>query len=255
MRQRNSYSRIIQDPEAWQQLSKGKKIQLFQHCVEKGITSFLIDLSRTQSYTHDLGAAFSESGLSRDQVQIAACPGTNLTEEQAILDRVDEILELLDTDYLDLLILDFDVSSEVLLSAVKKLRAVGKIVEVGIVEKRRGEKKAFLEDFPASATLSAFSFTPAAVKSLTLAEAASEGITQMIIPESGDWENEHEELQKVAGKYNLRPKELLFAWLLHHKAQFHAVIKGNSEAIIDSAYKAFHTSIIEEDFKKLPERL
>ncbi len=255
MRQRNSYSRIIQDPEDWEELSKGKKIQLFQHCVEKGITTFLIDLSKSESYSHSLGTSFSESGLSRDQVQLIACPGKNLTTEQDILDRVEKILNLLDTDYLDLLILDFDAPSEIILSSMEKLRARGKIVEVGVLKRRTGEKMEFLKDFPASATLSTFSFTPSAVKSLTLAEAASSETTQMIIPESGDWENEHEALQTVANKYNLRPKEMLFAWLLHHKAQFHAVIKGNSQAVIDSAYKAFHTSIIEEDFKKLPEKL
>ncbi|MCC8359401.1 aldo/keto reductase [Salinimicrobium sediminilitoris] len=255
MRQRNSYSRIIQDPEDWEELSKGNKIQLFQHCVEKGITTFLIDLSKSESYSHSLGTAFSESGLSRDQVQLIACPGKNLTTEQDILDRVEKILNLLDTDYLDLLILDFDAPSEIILSSMEKLRARGKIVEVGVLKRRTGEKMEFLKDFPASATLSTFSFTPSAVKSLTLAEAASSETTQMIIPESGDWENEHEALKTVANKYNLRPKEMLLAWLLHHKAQFHAVIKGNSQAVIDSAYKAFHTSIIEEDFKKLPEKL
>ncbi|UZH53980.1 aldo/keto reductase [Salinimicrobium tongyeongense] len=254
MRQRNSYSRIIQDPESWEPLSKGKKIQLFHHCVEKGITTFLIDHTRAKTYTHGLGTAFSESGLSRDQVQLAAAidadPGG-----QDIPGQVEHILELLDTDYLDLLLLTFNAPANELLSNIQKLRARGKIVEIGVLEKRPGEKKAFLEEFPASATLSSVRLTPAAVKSLTLAEAASEGVTQMIIPESEDWENEHEELKKAATKYNLRPKELLFAWLLQHKAQFHAVIKGNSEAGIDSAHKAFHTSLIDEDFKKLPERL
>lgn len=255
MRQRNSYSRIIQDPEVWEELPKGRKIQLFHHCVEKGISTFLIDFSKAETYNHNLGAAFSESGLSRDQIQMIACPGRDLTDEESVQTRVEKILNLLDTDYLDLLILDFEAPAEVLLSSIEKLRARGKIVEVGVLEKKPGEKKEFLEDFPASATLSTFSFTPAAVKSLTLAEAASEETTQMIIPQSGDWENENEELKLTANKYDLRPKELLFAWLLHHKAQFHTVIKGNSEAVIDSAYKAFHTSVIEEDFKKLPERL
>ncbi|WP_029033061.1 aldo/keto reductase [Salinimicrobium terrae] len=255
MRQRNSYSRIIQDPEAWDEISKGKKIRLFQHCVEKGITTFLINLSKDKNYNHSLGTAFSESGLSRDQVQMVAFPGRDLTNKETIISRVKKILKLLDTDYLDLLILDFNAPLEVLFSTIKELRAGGKIVEVGMLEIRPGEKKEFLKDFPASATLSTFSFTPGAVKTLTLAEAATEDTTQMIIPENGDWENEHEELKKVANKYNLHPKEMLFAWLLHHKAQFHAVIKGNSETIIDSAHKAFHTSIIEEDLKKLPERL
>lgn len=255
MRQRNSYSRIIQDPEAWEEISKGRKIQLFHHCVENGITTFIVDLSKAESYSHDLGAAFSESGLSRDQIQLIACPGRGLTDEETILFRVENILQLLDTDYLDLLILDFDAPADTLLSCIEKLRAQGKVVEIGVLEQKPGEKKEFLQDFPASATLSTFSSTPAAVKSLTLVEAASEETTKMIVPEGGGWENEHEELKKAAARYDLHPKELLLAWLLNHKAQFHAVIKGNSEAVIDSAHKAFHTSIIEEDLKKLPEKL
>lgn len=255
MRQRNSYSRIIQDPEAWDELSKGKKIQLFQHCVEKGITTFLIDLSKSETYNHDLGTAFSESGLSRDEIQMIACPGKDLTDTDTIIGRLEKILNLLDTDYLDLLILDFNAPAEDVVSSLEKLRAKGQIVEVGVLKKSVGEESPFLKDFPASATLSTFSFAPSAVKSLTLATPAPEGTTQMLIPESGDWENDHEQLKTVADKYNLLPKEMLFAWLLNHDAQFHAVIKGNSEAVIDSAHKAFHTSIIEEDLKKLPGNL
>ncbi|WP_029038105.1 aldo-keto reductase family protein [Salinimicrobium xinjiangense] len=255
MRQRNSYSRIIQDPAGWQELSKGAKIHLFQHCIEKGITTFLVDFCHADTYDSGLGTAFSESGLSRDEIQIIACPGDNLSDEESIISRVEQILEILDTDYLDLLILDFNAPADVLLSAVERFRARGKIVEVGVLENRPGEKKDFLKDFPASATISTLKLGPGAIKSLTLAEPASEETTQMIIPESGDWENEHEELNKLAQKYSLRPKEILFAWLLHHKAQFHAVIKGNSEAVIDSAFKAFHASIIDEDLEKFPERL
>ena len=255
MRQRNSYSRIIQDPESWQELSKGRKIQLFHHCVEKGITTFLVDLSKSETYSHSLGTAFSESGLSRDEIQMAACPGANLTDAESIINRVEKILNILDTDYLDLLLLDFKAPAEEIILGMEKLRARGQIVEVGIIKEKPGKENPLLQDFPASATLSSLRFTPAAIKSLTLATPAAEGTTQMLIPESGDWENDHEALKTLANKYNLRPKELLFAWLLNHDAQFHAVIKGNSEAVIDSAYKAFHTSIIEEDLKKLPESL
>ena len=41
MRQKNSYSRIIQDITSWETNNWGDKIRLFQHCVEKDITSFL----------------------------------------------------------------------------------------------------------------------------------------------------------------------------------------------------------------------
>lgn len=255
MKQRNSYSRIIQDLEEWDSLSKGAKISLFHHSIEKDITSFLINFSNSTNYGHGLGTAFSESGLSRDEIQLIAVPEEGITKADDLINQVGKILMLLDTDYLDLLLLDFSGSYEEIISAVERLRAQEKVVEIGVLEEQPGEKSEFLKDFPASAVLSTFRFTPAAVKSLTLAEAASAETTPMIIPVSGDWENENETLRKTAEKYDLRPKELLFAWLLNHEAHFHPVIKGNSEAVIDSAVKAFHASIIDEDLKKLPERL
>lgn len=255
MKQRNSYSRIVQDLEEWHALSKGTKIRLFQHCIERDISSFLINFSTSGNYDHGLGAAFSESGLSRDEIQFIGVLEKGITKADDLIAQVEKILNLLDTDYLDLILLDFAGSFEEVISAIEQLRAQDKVVEIGVLEEKPGEKKDFLKDFPASAVLSTFKFTPAAVKTLTLVEAASEEATHMIIPVSGNWENEHEGLQKAAKKYNLRPKEFLFAWLLHHRVHYHPVIKGNSEALIDSAVNAFHTSIIEEDFEKLPERL
>ncbi|WP_324719683.1 hypothetical protein [Salinimicrobium sp. HB62] len=253
MRQRNSYSRIIQDPSQWSSESKGSKIQLFQHCIEKDITSFLINTQKG-SYDHSLGTAFSESGLSRDEIQFIARLGSYGDEDDIVV-QVEEILQFLDTDYLDLLFLDFGLQANILLSTIQRLRARGKIVEIGILEGKPGDQTRFIKDFPASATLSTFSFSPAAVKTLTLAKEGPEETTQMLILESGNWENDHEEVKKLADKYQVRPKELLFSWLLHHKGHFHPVIDGNSEAVIDSAVKAFHTKLIEEDFKKLPEKL
>ena len=255
MKQKNSYSRIIQDLEEWDNLSKGAKISLFHHCVEKDITSFLINFSGSSGYSHDLGTAFSESGLSRDEIQIIAAPKKDITKADDLVAEAEKILNLMDTDYLDLLLLDLAMPYEEIIKAVEQLRAQEKLVEIGILEDKPGEKADFLKDFRASAVLSSFRFTPAAVKSFTLAEAAAREITHMILPVSGDWENEHEELKNMAQKYQLRPKELLFAWLLHHKAHFHPVLKGNSEAVIDSAVKAFKIHLIEEDFDKLPKRL
>ncbi len=253
MRQRNSYSRIIQDPAVWSSESKGAKIQLFQHCIEKDITTFLINTQKG-SYDHSLGTAFSESGLSRDEIQFIAVLDS-YSDEEKIVEQVEEILQFLDTDYLDLLFLDFSLPADILLSAIQRLRARGKIVEIGVLEDRPGDQTKFLKDFPASATLSSFSFSPAAIKTLTLAKQGPEETTQMLIPESGNWENEHEELKKLADKYGVKPKELLFSWLLHHEGHFHPVIYGKSESVIDSAVKAFHTKLIEEDFQKLPKEL
>lgn len=253
MRQRNSYSRIIQDLAEWDSASKGHKIQLIHHCVEKDITSFLVNTG-SAAYDHSLGTAFSESGLSRDEIQFVATI-ENLKDEEKIIEEASKILELLDTDYLDLLLLDFNLPSQMLFSIIKRLRVQGKIVEIGVLEERPGSESQLLKEFPASATLSTFTFSPAAIKTLTLAKEGPAETSQMLLLKSGDWENENQELREMADKYDLRPKELLFAWLVHHEGHFHPVIQGNSEAVIDSAVKAFHTKLIEEDFKKLPEKI
>ncbi len=117
MRQRNSYSRIVQDPVEWKAISKGAKIQLFQHCIEKDITSFMINTA-SGSYDKSLGTAFSESGLSRDEIQFVAALGDS-NEEERIVEKVENIIDLLDIDYLDLLLLDFKLPPEMLFQLLK----------------------------------------------------------------------------------------------------------------------------------------
>src|SRR5690606_35901114 len=105
-----------------------------------------------------LGTAFSESGLSRDEIQIIAAPKKEITKAEELINEVEKILILMDTDYLDLLLLDFTTPYEDIIAAVEQLRAQEKVVEIGVLEEKPGEKKDFLKDFPASAVLSSFRF-------------------------------------------------------------------------------------------------
>lgn len=255
MRQRNSYSRIVHELEQWQQLEKGTKIRLFQHCVENNITSFLINFSNPAHYDRDLGTALSESQLSRDEIQLIARLGSGNSNKDETVSEVEKILKILKTDYLDLIFIAPENISEETTSALEQLKVKGKIKEIGLCKTSITQDKDWNSDFPCSATLSSLSFTRGSMKSLTLKKPNSREISEMLFLESTGEENEHKELEEIGHKYGLLPKELLFAWLLEHPANFHPVIKGKTEAVIDSAAKAFHTKLIKEDWLNLPGKI
>lgn len=251
MRQRNSYSRIIQELEEWQQLPKGPKIQLFHHCIENDITSFLVNFSGPASYHQELGTALSESQLSRDKIQLIANIGSGKTDQDGLISEVREILEILRTDYLDLVFLEGKDLSEESISALEQLKAQGKIMETGLSKLENGQDTEWNLPFPCSATLSSLSFNRGTMKSLTLKKPNSKEIAEMLFLESTGEENTNAELKEMSDKYDVLPKELLFAWLLAHPAHFHPIIKGKDEAVIDSAAKAYNTRLIKEDYLKL----
>lgn len=252
MKEKKSYSRIIESLGEWNNLQKGQKINLFHHCVEKGINSFFVDYSQPQHFSSSVGTAFSESGLSRDEIQFIAFLGAEPAQADSMVDQVEQLLELLDTDYLDLLIVDLKVSSEEIISAVERLRAQEKLKEIGIFESRMGEHSEFLKDFPAGASFSKLKFSENSLKLLHSAEIYSENITQILFLESYNYPEETQEARNMAAKYNLSFQELIFAWLLHHPAHFHLAVSGNTETAIDKAVKSLNLHFIKEDFNKLP---
>lgn len=252
MRQKNSYSRIIWDLEQWEHKPKGSKIQLFHHCVEKDITSFFIDTSEFVVTPKDsLGTALSESGLSRDEIQLIGGIREIGLDSEAIIAKTEELLLNLKTDYLDLLLVDISSSSEVVMPAVERLRSQGKVMETGIFEKNPNQDN-LPEKIQVNATLSPWKYTPAAIKLLSLDRPAKENITEMLFLDTRDSGGE---LQEIADKYRLSPQQFVLAWLLQHPSHFHPVLTGNEIETIDSAVKAFHTTLIREDREKLPKQL
>ncbi|MGB7842607.1 MAG: aldo/keto reductase [Salinimicrobium sp.] len=254
MRQKNTYSRLIWDLELWEEEPKGVKIQLFHHCVERDITSFFIDTSEFLVSPKDsLGTALSESGLSRDEIQlIGGIKETGINSEE-IISKTDELLLNLKSDYLDLLLLDSSSSPEVVLPAVERLRSQGKVMETGVFKNDK------IEDLPKKleihATHSSWKYTPAAVKMLTLDRPSSEDVTEMLFLDTIAAEAPNDKLRKMAEKYQLSQQQFLLAWLLQHPAHFHPVLKGNRQEEIDLAVKAFHTKLIREDWEKFPKQL
>lgn len=252
MRQKNSYSRIIWDLKGWEHRAKGPKIQLFHHCVEKGITSFYIESSDFEVAPKDaLGTALSESGLSRDEIQLIGGIKQNDLNFEEIVQKTEELLLNLKTDYLDLLIVDLSANIEVIVPALERLRSQGKIIEVGTFQKDP-DQNTTSEEIELRASFLEWKYTPAAVKLLSRDRTPSEDVTEMLFLDVTD---AGPEIEPMAEKYQLSKKQFLLAWLLQHPAHYHPVLKGNLIEAIDAAAKAFHTTIIEEDRKKFPEQL
>ena len=254
MRQKNSYSRLILDLESWEEKSKGAKIQLFHRCVEKDITSFFIEVSKFNSSPRDaLGTALSESGLSRDEIQLIGGIRDKEVNFEEVISKTEELLLNLKTDYLDLLLVDLSSSSEVIIDAIRKLKSQGKVMETGVFKKDQNED--LPENIQISASLSFWTYTPAAIKMLTLERPSSEDVTEMLFLNTDAAEAPNDELQKMADKYQLSQQQFLLAWLLQHPAHFHPVLKENRQEQIDLAVKAFHTKLIKEDREKFPKQL
>lgn len=256
MRQKNSYSRIIQDITSWETNNWGDKIRLFQHCVEKDITSFLaVGPHRETLQDNSLGTALSESGLSRDEIQLMGGMNSISKDQDELIAKVEETLNHLKTDYLDLFFLDLHTPAEVVMPAVERLFSQGKIVETGVFDLHDPATTASLEKNSVKANLTNWKFTSASMKTLTLKQPSTANLTEMVWINLPETEKYDELLGPLVQKYQHTAQEILLSWFLQHPAHFHPVLQGNTIDDINSAAKAQHLKLIEEDWKNLPKKL
>lgn len=256
MRQKNSYSRIIQGLSYWKNESFADKIRLFQHSVESDMTSFIAVGPDKETLTENsLGTALIESGLNRDEIQLLSGMRQVPASSDDLVREVDDILEHLKTDYLDLYFLDPNTSENLTESALEQLLSQGKIHEIGFYnpDHLSQPRKNGMDGIRAS--LSNWNITPGSMKSLTLRSSTIENLTEMVWLHLMEIDLYSKNLEQTSKKYDLSARELALAWLLQHPGHFHPIIKGNTRALIDSAVKAQHKKIIEEDWKKFPEKL
>lgn len=247
MRKKNEYSRIIQSVDSWNKESKGVQIQLFHHAVEKNIHSFY----SSSSFSHkSTGNAFSESGLSRDEVQIIGHIDDETGSKEDLLDQVEKFLLDLKIDYLDLLV--HPPNSEILLPALQQCRTQGKIFETAGINDY-GKPVLKPESQAENVIFENFKLTTANCKTLTFHGTASEEVPKMLFLE-GELFEDHQTLNAMAQKYDLSPAEFFYAWLFNHPANFHLVVSGGKEHM-DSLARALHVKIIEQDWNNFPKEL
>src|SRR5690554_5291910 len=128
MKERTAYSRIILNTLPWERMQKGRIIRLLHEAVQIGSTSFIVSSPGQEEIPKAFAAAYSESGLSRDEIQLIA-EMANPTAT-GLEDRVDGLLRDLGTDYFDLLLLRTVAEPQALVEVFERLWNHGKVKEL-----------------------------------------------------------------------------------------------------------------------------
>lgn len=248
MKEKNSYSRTIQSVYDWRTVSWGEKIKLFQHAVERDITSFLaLGPGKEPLEDDSLGTALSESGLSRDEIQLIGGVHSSPISSKEIISQVEETISHLKTDYLDLLFVDSELAPDILMPSIERLYAQGKVVEIGLYAEAASNLQ-FGKGI--SARLRNWKFT--APNMLNLPKTTS-GLTEMMWVHLEETEKFSKAVLDLSEKYEHSPQELLLAWFLQHPSHFHPVVASSSRDFMDAVMRAHHLKIIDEDWQKLPD--
>lgn len=228
MKERIAYSRIIQNTLPWERMQKGRMIRLLHEAVQIGSTSFLVSSPQRDAISGTFAAAYSESGLSRDEIQlIAEVVNASPTELE---EHIDQLLRHLGTDYFDLLIMGSISEPQALLEAYERLWNNGKVRELGI----RGLPPGPFHTSGLQITVCCTSFEVLSIEQLDRLESAEnqDSFIRLMI----DWDDQwldgaalEAALSELCQKYGLNYQELIKAWLLQHPALISIVISATNE--------------------------
>ena len=147
------FSKIIAGTMTWgiwgKNLSKNQMIDLMNTCFESGITTFdHADIYGGYTTEASFGAAFGESRIEREKIQLISKCGIQLPSEKRgtkvhhydyskshIIESAEQSLKNLKTDYLDLLLIHRPsplMQVDEIAEAIEKLKSEGKILDVGV---------------------------------------------------------------------------------------------------------------------------
>lgn len=258
MREKNAYSRIIQNVTNWREedknLKKGEMIALLHCCIEQGITSFESGDFSGNLADRTFGTALSESGLSRDDIQLISKyrdsrSGKDLTA------AVDDLLITLKTDYLDLLLLDFPEHPEELMEDIGKFSSQGKVLEIGGIDLQDSQVNSFSKILPARANEIKLDFFSSEEKNpLQNLNSSSPEITQIISFNYGTSSTDagrNKVYQELASKYEVENYQLFLCWILQHQSHLHPVITFSDEEKIKKAAAAKDVRLDPIDWQKI----
>lgn len=250
MKEKNSYSRIIQSVAPWEQLRKGEIIERFQHCIHHDITSFIHDSYFGRRETGKLlGTALSESGLSRDEIRlISKMPGEEHTGF-SLPEVVENELLQLETDFLDLFLLGKNDLSTDNISSIEQLLYQGKIKEIGGINFENEQVEKLSVHFPVFANFTSFqNFN-------NEQEKINNRMIWLVLPKNNhnlELTNQQEvPLREIGEKYNLSPYQVFLAWILNQFPEIHIVIRPVEEEEITASTAARNIFFTPKDFEKI----
>ena len=261
---------------AWgKQLNDTQMIDLIQHCISEGVTTFdHADIYGDYSTEGDFGAAFAKANIDRSTIQLISKCGIQYTGNARPENRVkhyeytakyiiwsaERSLQLLQTEYLDLLLLHRPsplMQADEVQKAVEQLKAQGKIRDFGVSNFTPSQVDLIATKSPVTVNQIEFSLTQhTAMHDSSLDHMQTHGITPMSWSPLGSVFREDTPqtqrikvvLESLTEKYNATEDQLLLAWIMQHPAGVHPVIGTTNKDRITNAVKAASITLELQDW-------
>lgn len=274
----SSYSRLIAGTMLWgawgKEMTKAKRIELIKTAYDAGISSFdHADIYGGYTTEKDFGIAFSESGLSREDVKfITKCGISMVCENKSyntkhynydssyIADAVHTSLRQLKTDYLDLLLLH---RPSPLLDPAEVAKAVGYLLDSGKI------LSFGVSNFTSTQIDLLAEYVPIHVNQIEISLTHNEPMfdgqldhchRNHILPMSwsplgilkkpqSQWPSKlRSAIFELAEKYNCGFAALALSWLLKHPSKIHPVIGTSNPQRLQETVKALEINLDLEDW-------
>ena len=259
------------------QLSTAEMIALIRHCVETGVTTFdHADIYGGYTTEGDFGKAWKHSGINRESVQFISKCGIQYVcdardnrvkhynyRRDYIIESVTRSLQLLETDYLDLLLLHRPsplMRPEEVAEAIARLTKEGKIRDFGVSNFTPSQIALIGSAVPVDANQVEFSLTATEpMYNGVLDDCILHDRMAMAWSPLGSYFREKDArkkrldpvLKRFTEKYDATVSQLLLAWIMKHPAGVLPVV-GTTQALrLTESLAAAGIELEDEDWFEL----
>jgi len=254
MNNTSTYSRIIAGTMTWgnwgKQLTTKEMVSLMEYCLNNTITTFdHADIYGDYTTEAQFGKAFSESSISRESIQLISKCGIQFNvkarvnrvkhydyNKEYIIESVERSLKLLQTEYLDMLLLHRPsplMNPVEIAEAITLLKKQGKIRQFGVSNFTPSQIQLMEKEIPVEANQVAYSLSSNEVMNDgTLDDCIVHDRMSMSWSPLGAYFREESQatkrikkvLAEFTKKYNATEDQLLLAWILKHPSKIHPVV-------------------------------